>query len=106
MYGGSSAEVNRWLSRRFIHARRGDLDPPGRGGDLTRPVVAVADHQPTAGLIDLFSVGVEIGAAFGLQRDREHLARGQTTQLVQIHQAAVATRGVGCGVRVVAGGID
>ncbi len=32
-------------------------------GDLPGPVVAVADHQPVAGLVDLVDVGVDIGGA-------------------------------------------
>jgi hypothetical protein len=42
-----------------------------------------------AGLVTLASVRLEVGATFGFERDREHLAGGQTAQLVQIRRPDV-----------------
>ena len=84
-----------------VDPRGGHLDPPGRRGDLAWPVMTVADHLAAASLITLAGMRLEVGAAFSLERDREHLAGGQTAQLVQIHRPAV--RSLGCGVRVLVG---
>jgi hypothetical protein len=52
-----------------------------RGGVLA---VAVADHQPPAVAGAVVGVGLEVGAPLGLQGGRDHLARRQPAQLVQI----------------------
>jgi hypothetical protein len=46
-------------------------------------VVAVADHQPVPGLVDLVDVGVDIGGDLGLQRRRQHRPGAVTDQLVE-----------------------
>jgi len=59
-------------------------------------VVAVADHQPVTGLVDLTCVGVDVGGDFGLQRRREHRPGAVADQLVQ-QRPAHPSRGVSVG---------
>jgi len=51
--------------------------------------VTVAHHQALASRVDHTSVRLEIGAALALQRDRDHVARRQPAQLVQVHHPLV-----------------
>ncbi len=71
-----------------IDPRRGPLHRARAGDDLAGGLVAVADHQPSPGRVDLVDVGVEVGAPLGLGRHREHVLGGQPAQLSQAHRAA------------------
>jgi len=57
-------------------------------------VVAVADHQPVAVLVELVGAGLDIGGNLGLQRRREHLTGTVTHDLVE--QRPVALARLGC----------
>jgi hypothetical protein len=72
-----------------VHPRRLDLHPTGRGGELTLAGVAVADHQPSAGLVTHLGVCVQVGAPLRLKRHRDHLPRRQPAQLIQIDRRAL-----------------
>ena len=46
-----------------------------------------------AGRVERVGVGLEVGAAFGLQGDREHLSCGDAAKLVEIEGRGVLRRG-------------
>jgi hypothetical protein len=46
--------------------------------------MAVADDRAAAVFVALVGVSVQAGAAFGLERDREHLARREPARLAQL----------------------
>ncbi len=60
---------------------------PGRGGHLPRLVVAVADHQPPAVLVDLVGVRLDVGRDLRLQRRRQHPPRPVADDLIQQRRA-------------------
>ncbi len=68
-----------------VDARRLHGDAARGGRDLARAGVAVAHGQPPARRVDRNGVALEVGLAFGLQRQREHLLGGQAAELVQAH---------------------
>ena len=53
-----------------IDPRCGDSDRPGGGQDLTFAVIAVADHQAAAVLVDLVGELLHISGDLGLQSRR------------------------------------
>lgn len=65
-----------------VHPRRLHLDRAGRGGDLPGLVVAVADHEPTAGLVPLIGQLSDIRLDFGLQGGGRHPPRSLADDLV------------------------
>ena len=77
-------EVKRSLARRSSTRGACTSTRPAAVVYLARGSVAVADHEPAAGGIQLFGVALEVGAAFGLQCHRDHLPRRQSAELVQI----------------------
>lgn len=72
-----------------IDPGRAHLDRPRSGCDDPRSGVAVPDHEPVAGGIDLVRVGLEVGAALGQERDGQHLLRRQSAQLIEIDRRQV-----------------
>jgi hypothetical protein len=50
-------------------------------------VTAVPDHQPVTGLIDLASVGIDVGGDLGPQRDRQHPPCSVANDLVDQRRA-------------------
>jgi len=65
---------------------------------VTGLVVAVADHQPAAILIDLVDMSVDVGGDLALQRRRQHLPSTLAGQLIE-HRPADRGRGVPVGLR-------
>ena len=55
-----------------VDPRRFHLDRAGRGEHLTRLVVPVAHHQPTALLVHFIGVGGDVRGDLGLQRGGQH----------------------------------
>ena len=54
------------------------------GGDRALGQVAVAHHQPLTGRASDVRVGLEPRPPHSLERDRDHLTRRQTAQLIQV----------------------
>ena len=66
-----------------VHPWGEHLDRSGAGQELAWGVVAVADHQPPALLVDLVGVGVDVSGDFGLQGGGEHPSGPLVDELVQ-----------------------
>ena len=66
-----------------VDPRRGDLDGPSRGQHLAGLVMAVAHHQSATVVIDLVSVGVDVGGNLGLQGRGQHLPGTVADNLIQ-----------------------
>ncbi len=69
------------------HPRGRHLHHPRLSGHLPEWQIPVTDHHPATVGVHHLGVGVQIGAPLCLQRDRQHLLGGQTTQIVEIGRA-------------------
>jgi len=88
MKGGRMAEENRHPSRQSS-IRGAHLDRPRSGRNDPRSGVAVPDHEPAAGGIDLVRMGLEVGTTLGQERHGQHLLRRQPAQLIEIDRRKV-----------------